>query len=101
MSKTTFVLVAESAKMARALDGISSADRQLVAETASRFGSEAIDTEEVQVSREAGMLAMRIERLSEADRNVIKGIVSRLMAKAKEKNPTSGETPRPAAAAKR
>jgi hypothetical protein len=97
-TKTTFVLAAESAKMARALDGISPADRQFVAETITFLGSEVLDTEEVAVAREAGLLALRIERMTEADRNVLKGLVSRIMAKNKER-PTTGnsiETPKPA-----
>ena len=84
-SKTSFVLPAESAKMARALDGISQADRQFVAETITFLGSEVIDTEEIQVSKDAGLLSMRIERMTEADRNVLKGLVSRIMAKNKER----------------
>lgn len=84
--KTSFVLPAETAKMARALDGITPADRQFVAETIGFLGSEVLDTEEVSVSKEAGLLSMRIERMSEADRNVLKGLVSRIMAKNKEKS---------------
>ena len=98
--KTTFVLASESAKMARALDGISAADRQFVAETIGFLGAEALDTEEVQVAREAGLLALRIERMSEADRNVLKGLVSRILAKNKDKpgSPSvTAETPRPVA----
>jgi hypothetical protein len=98
--KTTFVLASESAKMARALDGISPADRQFIAETITFLGSEALDTEEVQVIREAGLLALRIERMSEADRNVLKGLVSRILAKNKDRPgtaPAAAETPRPAA----
>ena len=89
--KTTFCLAAESAKMARALDGISPADRQFVAETIAFLGSEILDTEEVSVAKDAGLLALRIERMSEQDRNVLKGLVSRIMAKNKDK-PT-GATP--------
>jgi hypothetical protein len=101
--KTTFVLASDSAKMARALDGISGADRQFIAETITFLGSEAIDTEEVQVAREAGLLALRIERMSEADRNVLKGLVSRILAKNKDRpgGPPSNETPKPPAASKR
>lgn len=88
-TKTSFVLTAETAKMARALDGISSEDRQFVAETITFLGSEAMDTEEVAVSKEAGLLSLRIERMSEADRNVLKGLVSRILAKNKER-PASG-----------
>lgn len=95
-TKTTFVLAAESAKMAKALDGISPADRQFVAETITFLGSEVLDTEEVQVAKEAGVLALRIERMSEADRNVLKGLVSRIMAKNKG-GPSSGDTPKPPA----
>jgi hypothetical protein len=99
--KTTFVLASDTAKMARALDGISPAARQLVAETITFLGSEALDTEEVQVAREAGLLALRIERMSEADRNVLKGLVSRTIAKEKAPagpTPPSADTPRPATA---
>ena len=85
-SKTSFVLPAETAKMARALDGISQADRQFVAETITFLGSDVIDTEEIQVSKDAGLLSMRIERMTEADRNVLKGLVSRIMAKNKERS---------------
>lgn len=88
-TKTNFVLTAESAKMARALDGISTVDRTFVAETITYLGSESLDTEEVSVAKEAGLLALRIERMSEADRNVLKGLVSRILAKNKER-PTSG-----------
>ena len=93
--KTTFVLAAESAKMASALDGISPADRQFVAETISFLGSEILDTEEVLVAKDAGLLALRIERMSEQDRNVLKGLVSRIMAKNKDRpaSSTSVETP--------
>ena len=84
--KTNFVLPAETAKMARALDGITPADRQFVAETIGFLGSDALDTEEVSVSKEAGLLAMRIERMTEADRNVLKGLVARIMAKNKERS---------------
>lgn len=92
--KTTFVLAAESAKMARALDGISPADRQFVAETISFLGSEILDTEEVLVAKDAGLLALRIERMSEQDRNVLKGLVSRIMAKNKDRpSSTPVETP--------
>jgi hypothetical protein len=84
--KSTFVLPAETAKMARALDGITPADRQFVAETITFLGSEGIDTEDVTVSKEAGILSLRIERMSEADRNVLKGLVSRIMAKNKERS---------------
>jgi hypothetical protein len=83
--KATFLLSAESAKMARALDGITAADRRHVAETIAVLGSDAIDTEEVDVSKDAGTLALRIERMSDADRNVLKGLVSRMMARGKEK----------------
>jgi hypothetical protein len=82
--KATFLLSAESAKMARALDGITNADRRHVAETIAVLGSDAIDTEEVEVTKEAGTLALRIERMSDADRNVLKGLVSRMMARGKE-----------------
>ncbi len=82
-AKSTFVLPADSAKMARALDGIGQADRQFVAETITFLGSEVLDTEEVTVSKDAGLLAMRIGRMTEADRNVLKGLVSRIMAKNK------------------
>ena len=102
--KTTFVLASDSAKMARALDGISAADRQFIAETITFLGSEAIDTEEVQVAREAGLLALRIERMSEADRNVLKGLVSRILAKNKDRpggGAVSAETPKPTTASKR
>ncbi|MEQ1572192.1 MAG: hypothetical protein ABMA64_41585 [Myxococcota bacterium] len=95
--KATMLLTSESAKMARALDGISTADRDFIAETLTFLGSEALDTEEVQVAREAGMLALRIERMSEADRNVLKGLVSRILAKNKERPAAPAETPRPAA----
>lgn len=95
--KSTFVLAAETAKMARALDGITPADRQFVAETITFLGSEVIDTEDVTVSKEAGILSMRIERMSEADRNVLKGLVSRIMSKNKERSapvpPASAEKP--------
>ena len=84
-AKLSFVLAAETAKMARALDGITGADRQFVAETITFLGSEVLDTEEVTVTKDAGLLAMRIERMSEADRNVLKGLVSRIMARNKEK----------------
>ena len=83
--KSTFVLASDTAKMARALDGITPADRRHVAETIAVLGSEVLDTEEVSVSKDAGLLAMRIERMSEADRNVLKGLVSRIMARNKEK----------------
>lgn len=83
-SKGNFILPVETAKMARALDGLTQADRQFVTETISFLGSDAIDTEEVSVSVEAGKLSMRIERMTEADRNVLKGLVSRIMAKNKE-----------------
>lgn len=83
-SKGSFILPVESAKMARALDGLTDADRQFVTETISFLGSDAIETEEVSVSVEAGRLAMRIERMTEADRNVLKGLVSRIMARNKE-----------------
>jgi len=85
VSKTSFVLPAESAKMARALDGITQADRQFVAETITFLGSNVIDAEEISVSKDAGLLSMRIERMTEADRNVLKGLVSRIMAKNKER----------------
>ena len=84
--KSSFVLPAETAKMARALDGITPADRQFVAETITFLGSEVLDTEDVTVSKEAGLLSMRIERMSEADRNVLKGLVSRIMSKNKERS---------------
>lgn len=91
-AKVSLVLPTETAKMARALDGITGADRQFVAETITFLGSEVIDTEEVTVARDAALLAMRIERMSEADRNVLKGLVSRIMARNKEKSPpTSAE----------
>lgn len=96
--KTNFVLAAETAKMARALDGITTADRQFVSETIGFLGSDAIDTEEVTISKEAGLLAMRIERMSEADRNVLKGLVARIMAKNKERStsaPIDKPTPPP------
>ncbi|MCB9687041.1 MAG: hypothetical protein H6738_16305 [Alphaproteobacteria bacterium] len=89
-TKTNFVLTAETAKMARALDGISSGDRTFVAETITFLGSEVLDTEEVAVNKEAGLLALRIERMSEADRNVLKGLVSRILAKNKERPATNG-----------
>lgn len=89
-AKTHFVLPGETAKMARALDGITTTDRQFVAETITFLGSEVLDTEEVQVSKEAGLLAMRIERMTEADRNVLKGLVSRIMAKNKTTPEPSG-----------
>jgi hypothetical protein len=98
MAKTTFVLAAESAKMARALDGISPDDRRFVAETIAFLGAEILDTEEVSVAKDAGLLALRIERMSEQDRNVLKGLVSRIMAKNKDK-PNTGtpvEAPRSA-----
>lgn len=82
--KATFLLSAESAKMARALDGISAADRRHVAETIAVLGADVIDTEEVEVSKDAGTLALRIERMSDADRNVLKGLVSRMMARGKD-----------------
>jgi hypothetical protein len=88
-AKLSFVLAAETAKMARALDGITGADRQFVAETITFLGSEVLDTEEVSVGKDAGLLAMRIERMSEADRNVLKGLVSRVMARNKDKPPTN------------
>lgn len=97
--KTNFVLPAETAKMARALDGITPQDRQFVAETIGFLGSDALDTEEVAVSKEAGLLAMRIERMTEADRNVLKGLVARIMAKNKERSapvPSDKATPAPA-----
>ncbi|MBX2801562.1 MAG: hypothetical protein KTR31_28050 [Myxococcales bacterium] len=84
-SKTSFVLPTETAKMARALDGISATDRQFVAETITFLGSEVIDTEAIEVAKEAGLLSMRIERMTEADRNVLKGLVSRIMAKNKDR----------------
>jgi hypothetical protein len=95
--KTNFVLPAETAKMARALDGITPADRQFVAETIGFLGSETLDTEEVTISKEAGLLSMRIERMSEADRNVLKGLVARIMAKNKERSAPvpSEKTPAP------
>jgi hypothetical protein len=93
-AKMSFVLPGETAKMARALDGITSTDRQFVAETITFLGSEVLDTEEVQVAKDAGLLAMRIERMNEADRNVLKGLVSRIMAKNKEKPaPAAPEKP--------
>lgn len=79
-----FVLPVESAKMARALDGLSPEDRTFVSETIAFLGADGIDTEEVTVSPEAGVLAMRIERMTEADRNVLKGLVSRIMARNKD-----------------
>lgn len=94
-TKTSFVLASETAKMARALDGISATDRQFVAETITFLGAEALDTEEVSVSKEAGLLSLRIERMSEADRNVLKGLVSRILAKNKDR-PSTGGSPSPA-----
>lgn len=82
-TKSRFMLANETARMARALDGISPADRQFVAETITHFGAEVLDFEEVEVSKDAGLLSLRIERMSEEDRNVVKGVVSRLLAKNK------------------
>jgi len=82
--KGDFILPVETAKMARALDGLTAADRTFVTETISFLGSDDIDTDTVSVSVEAGRLAMRIERMTEADRNVLKGLVSRIMAKNKD-----------------
>lgn len=82
--KGDFILPVETAKMARALDGLTDADRQFVTETITFLGSEEIATETVSVSVEAGNLSMRIERMTEADRNVLKGLVSRIMAKNKD-----------------
>ena len=100
-TKTNFVLATETAKMARALDGITPTDRQFVAETITFLGSEVLDTEEVSVSKEAGLLSMRIERMSEADRNVLKGLVSRIMAKNKERPPSSSSVSEKPAGSKR
>ena len=97
-TKSNFVLPTETAKMARALDGITGADRQFVAEAITFLGSEVLDTEEVNVARDAGLLAMRIERMSEADRNVLKGLVSRIMARNKEKPATPSAPPEKSAA---
>jgi len=82
--KGDYILPVETAKMARALDGLTDADRQFVTETITFLGSEDLDTETVTVSVEAGVLSMRIERMTEADRNVLKGLVSRIMAKNKD-----------------
>ena len=87
MAKTHFVLPTETAKMARALDQIPPADRQFVAETVTFLGAEVLDTESLDVDKEAGLLSMRIERMSEQDRNVLKGLVSRILAKNKERRP--------------
>lgn len=84
MSATKYMLPVETAKMARALDGLTADDRTFVTETITFLGADALETEEVSVSKEAGLLAMRIERMTEADRNVLKGLVSRIMAKNKE-----------------
>jgi hypothetical protein len=81
--KTSFMLQPETAKMARALDGLPASDHAFVSETLTFLGSEKFDAEEVLVSKDAGLLALRIERMSEADRNVLKGLVSRIMAKNK------------------
>ena len=83
--KVPFVLSPETAKMARALDGISGPDRQLVEDTITHLGGELIEADTVQVTREAGLMSIAIERMSEQDRNVLKGLVSRLMAKNKER----------------
>lgn len=83
-AKGSFILPVESAKMARALDGLTDDDRKFVTETIAFLGSDSIESEEVSVSLEAGKLAMRIERMTEADRNVLKGLVSRIMARNKE-----------------
>jgi hypothetical protein len=91
MMTTKFLLPVETAKMGRALDGLTKEDRTFVTETIAFLGAEALETEEVVCTPEAGVLAMRIERMAEADRNVLKGLVSRIMAKNKE-------TRRPAAA---
>ena len=85
MSKTHFVLPSETARMARALDQVSAADRQFVAETVTFLGAEVLDTEGVDVDKEAGLLSMRIERMTEQDRNVLKGLVSRILSKTKER----------------
>ena len=69
-----YMLPVETAKMARALDGLTPED----------LGADALEVEEVAVSPESGLLSMRIERMTEADRNVLKGLVSRIMAKNKE-----------------
>jgi hypothetical protein len=79
-----FVLPVETAKMARALDGLAPEDRAFVGETIAFLGADSIETEEVAVSVEAGQLSMRIERMTEADRNVLKGLVSRIMARNKD-----------------
>ena len=81
---TKYMLPVETAKMARALDGLTAQDRSFVTETIAFLGAEDLETEEVTVKPEAGKLAMRIERMTEADRNVLKGLVSRIMAKNKE-----------------
>ncbi len=81
---TKYMLPVETAKMARALDGLKAEDRTFVTETISFLGAEDFEVEEVTVSAEAGKLSMRIERMTEADRNVLKGLVSRIMAKNKE-----------------
>lgn len=85
MAKTHFVLATETAKMARALDQISPSDRQFVAETITFLGADLVDTEAVEVDKDAGLLSMRIERMTEQDRNVLKGLVSRILAKNKER----------------
>ena len=71
--------------MARALDGISQVDRQFIAETITFLGAGDLEVEPVEVTRESGQLAMRIERMTEQDRNVLKGLVSRIMAKNKDR----------------
>ena len=81
---TRYMLPTETAKMARALDGLTTEDRTFVTETIAFLGADDFDLEEVSVSAQAGLLAMRIERMTEADRNVLKGLVSRIMAKNKE-----------------
>ncbi len=81
-SATKYMLPVETAKMAR--DGLTPEDRTFVTETIAFLGAEDLETEEVTVGPEAGKLAMRIERMTEADRNVLKGLVSRIMAKNKE-----------------
>lgn len=90
-SKTPFVLPTETAKMARALDGISATDRQFVAEMITYLGSDVLDTVVVEVAKEAGLLSMRFERMSEPERNVIKGTVSVIMAKNKDR--TKSDSP--------
>ena len=85
LPKTHFVLPSETAKMARALDQIDPADRQFVAETVTFLGADPLDTEGIDVDKDAGLLSMRIERMSEQDRNVLKGLVSRILSKSKDR----------------